>query len=95
MWAALHIMSYLKVKHNLSLVLGPNYASINYQKFKSDHDWIKFYGGVKEAMPLNVPKPLQKEVELRKFVGYDLAGDKAVCRSHTRFVIFMNVSMIN
>ena len=95
MWAALHVMSYLKIEHNSRLVLDPSYASIAYSKFKSDEDWTEFYGDVKEALPPNAPKPLGKEVELCMFVDSDHAGDKASRRSRTGFMIFMNMSMIN
>ena len=36
MTAALHIMSYLKVKHNSCSILDPTYADINYSEFKED-----------------------------------------------------------
>ena len=35
---ALRIMPYLNVKNESHLVLDPNYANINYIKFKSDED---------------------------------------------------------
>ena len=32
----LHIISYLRIKHNYLLVLDPSYADINLSEFKSD-----------------------------------------------------------
>ena len=93
--AALHIMSYLRVKHNSRLVLDPSYAEIDYAEFNVDADWHAFYGDVEEALPPNAPKPLGKEVELRMFVDSDHAGDKATRRSRTGYMIFINMSMID
>ena len=59
--AALHVMSYLKTKHNSRLVFNPSYPNINEDDFKTC-DWKEFYGGVKEAIPHNAPKALGKEV---------------------------------
>ena len=94
MEAAIHVMSYLKVKHNSRLVLDPTYPAINYDEFKQDEDWTRFYQDAKEPMPPNVPKPFGKEVELRGFVDSDHAGDKRTGRFHTGFLIFMNMSLI-
>ena len=95
MEAALHIMSYLCVKHNSRLVLYPSYAGIDYAKFNAHADWHAFYGDVKEALPPNAPEPPGKEVELRMFVDSDHAGDKATRRSRTGYMIFINMSMID
>ena len=54
-----------------------------------------FYGDVKEAKPLNAPKPLGKEVILRMFVDSDHARNKKDRRSRTGFMIYMNMAMIN
>ena len=78
MEAALHIMAYLRVKHNFRLVLDPSYARIDYAaQFNVEDDWHAFYGDVEEALPPNAPEPLGKEVELCMFVDSDHAGDKA------------------
>ena len=93
--AAMHIMSYLKVKHNSRLALDPTYPSIDYDSFNKEAEWETFYKGAKEAVPPNAPKPLGKEVELRLFVDSDHAGDKVTRRSRTGFMIFMNMALIN
>ena len=93
--AAIHVMSYLKQKHNTRLILDPSYPQNNKDGFINDADWTQFYGDVKEALPSNTPKPLGKEVELRMFVDSDHAGDKATRRSRTGFMIYMNMALIN
>ena len=95
MEAALHIMSYLCVKHNSRLVLDPSYAGIDYAKFNVHANWHAFYGDAEEDLPTNAPKPLGKEVELHMFVDSDHAVDKATCRSRTGYMIFINMSMID
>ena len=54
---ALHIMGYLKNKHNNQLVFDPTYPDID----KGDlpqFDWTKFYDDAKEAIPADMPTPL-------------------------------------
>ena len=92
---ALYVMSYLKVKHNSRLVLDPTYPDINTKYFKTDQDWVAFYGDVEEAEPHNAPKPCGKGVDLRMFVDSDHAGSKANRRPRTGYLIFMNMALIN
>ena len=69
--AVIHIMSYLKQKHNSRLVLDPYFSENDKDGFISDVDWRPFYGDVKEAMPPSAPKSLlRKEVELCMFVDF-------------------------
>ena len=91
MEAALHIMMYIRVKHNSRLVLDPNYANIDLAEFNDKVDWHAFYGDVKEAMPPNAPPPLGYDAEFWIYVGSDYAED---C-SWTCFPIFLNMSMID
>jgi hypothetical protein len=49
---ALHIMGYLKNKHNTRLVFDPTYPDIDYRDFPK-YDWTEFYGNAKELMPAN------------------------------------------
>ena len=78
---ALHIMSYLRLKHNSMLVLDPSYPGVNQDEFKSEENWKAFYGDVEKVLPPNAPKPLGKEVTLCVFVDSDHAGDKLDRRS--------------
>ena len=64
MVSALHIISYLRSKHNSCLALDPSYAHINLSEFKSDENWTAFYKDAVEAKPHNYPKSLGKEIEL-------------------------------
>ena len=52
--AALHVVSYLKRKHNARMVYDPSYPDINMADFKT-RDWTEFYGPVKEPIPPNAP----------------------------------------
>ena len=56
-----HIRAYLKKHHNPALVFDPSYPDVNIYTLPK-HDWTKFYGDVKEAMPPDMPDPLLKEV---------------------------------
>ncbi len=68
-------MAYLKAKHNSRLVFDPTYPDINQSSFHKC-DWKEFYGDVAEALPLDTPTPLGKDVNIRMMVDSDHAGDK-------------------
>jgi len=57
--AALHVMGYLKQKHNSCLIFDPTYPKIDMSSFPT-YDWTEFYGDVKEAIPHDMPEPLDK-----------------------------------
>ena len=92
--AAIHIMAYLKQKHNTRLVFDPTIPDINLNNFPK-YDWTEFYGDVKEALPPDMPEPLGKEVDLIMNVDSDHAGDKATRRSRSGLLIFMNMACID
>ena len=48
-----------------------------------------------ELIPPNAPLPKGKEVDLCIFVCSDHAGNKQIRRSRTRFMIYVNVTLIN
>ena len=91
--AVFHVFAYLKRKHNARMVFDPTYPDIDYKTFP-DHDWKSFYGDVREAKPLDAPKPLGKEVDIRMYVDADHAGDKRVRRSRTGFFIYVNSALV-
>jgi hypothetical protein len=95
MEAALHVMSYLKGRHNSRLALDPSYPTIDESKFNSNADWTAFYGDVTEAVPPNAPEPRGKEVDIRLLVDSDHAGDKSTRRSRTGYMIFCNMALID
>ena len=37
---ALHVMSYLKMKHDSRLVLDPSYPEIDVSEFEMNRDWV-------------------------------------------------------
>lgn len=91
--AVFHIYAYLKRRHNARIVFDPSYPDIDLSKFQ-EHDWKRFYGDVKEAIPMDMPEPRGKEVDLRLFVDSDHANDKSARRSRSGFFIFLNSALI-
>ena len=85
---ALHIMGYLKNKHNTRLVFDLTYPDINKQDFPK-YDWTEFYGEVSEEIPADMPTPLGKDVDLRMMVDRNHAGDRRIRRSRTGSLIFV------
>ena len=92
--AALHIMGYLKNKHNSRLFLDPTYPTIDHSSFNDGADWREFYGPVTEAIPPNAPLPRGKEVDIRMMVDSDHAGDKSTRRSCSGYLIYVNMALI-
>jgi hypothetical protein len=90
---ALHVMGYLRQKHNSRLIFDPTYPDIDQTAFPS-FDWTEFYGNVEEAIPPGMPPPLGKDVDLRMMVDSDHAGEKRTQRSRTGFIIFCNLAPI-
>ncbi len=90
---ALHVMGYLRLKHNSRLIFDPTYPDIDQTAFPS-FDWMEFYGDVEEAIPPNMPPPLGKDVDLHMMVDSDHAGDKRTRLSCTGFIIFCNLAPI-
>ena len=91
--AALHIMGYLRLKHNTRLIFDPSYPEIIESDFPQ-FDWTEFYGDVTEAVPTDMPTPLGKAVDIRMMVDSDHAGDKRTRRSRTGFLIYCNMALI-
>jgi len=92
--AALHVMAYLKAKHNTRLIFDPTYPKIDASMFPK-RNWDEFYGKVSEAIPDNMPPPLGKDVDLRMWVDSDHAGEKRTRRSRTGFFIYINMACID
>ncbi len=90
---ALHVMGYLRLKHNSWLIFDPTYSDIDQTAFPS-FEWMEFYGNVEEAISPNMPPPLFKEVNLRMMVDSDHAGEKRTRCSCTDYIIFCNLAPI-
>jgi hypothetical protein len=89
---ALHIMSYLSQKHNTRLIFDSTYPKIDMGQFPQCN-WTKFYGNVEEAIPVDMPEPLGKDVAIRMICDSDHAGEKGTIRSRTGFLIFCNMAL--
>jgi len=91
---ALHVMGYLRLKHNSRLIFDPTYPIIDESRFPR-HDWTEFYGDIHEAIPDDIPPPRGKEVIIRMMCDSDHAGDKLTRRSRTGILIFLNMALID
>jgi hypothetical protein len=90
---ALHVIGYLKLKHNPQLIFDLTYPDIDQTAFPT-FDWMVFYGDVEEAIPPDMPPTLGKDVDLCMMVDSDHAGEKKTRPSHTGFIIFCNLAPI-
>jgi hypothetical protein len=91
---ALHVMGYLKQKHNTQLVFDPTYPTIDMDSLPQ-YDWTEFYSDVIEAIPSDLPMPLGKDLDVRMMCNSDHAGEKRTCCSCTGFLIFCNMALID
>ena len=80
---ALHMMGYLKWKHNSWLFFDPTYPDTDFDTFNDEAECKTFYGDVTEAIYPNAPDPRGKAVDLRMWVDSDHAWDKMKRRSRT------------
>ena len=78
--AVLHMVSYLKLRHNTRLVLDPSYPIIDHSNFRKC-DLTDFYEGAVEAVPPNALPLRVKEVDLCMFVISNHVGNKQTRRS--------------
>ena len=88
--AVLHIMGYLKHRHNSSLAFDLLYPDIDHRNFW-DCDSTDFYEGAVKVMLPNTPPPRGKEVDLCIYIDIDDAGDKQTRKSTTGFMICMSI----
>jgi hypothetical protein len=91
---ALHVMCYLKQKHNTQLVFDSTYRTIAMDSFPQ-YDWTEFYGNVKEAIPYDMPPPLGKDLDVCMMWDSDHAREKRTHCSRTGFLIFCNMALID
>ncbi len=91
---ALLIMSYLSQKHNTRLIFDPTYPKTDMGQFPQ-YNRTKFYGNVEEAIPVDMPKPLGKDLDVCMMCDSDHAGNKRTRRSCTVFLIFCNMALID
>ena len=75
--AAINIMGYLRLHHNSRLFLGPTYPVLDHSYFNDGAEWDELYGDATEAIPLNMPAPRWKDIDLRIMCDSDHAGDKS------------------
>ncbi len=91
---ALHMMSYLQHKHNTQLIFDPTYPKIDMESFPQ-FNCTKFYSDVEEAIPVDMPEPLGKDVDVRMMCDSDHAVEKRTRCSCTGFFIFCNMALID
>jgi hypothetical protein len=87
-------MSYLSQKHNTRLIFDPTYSKIDMGQFPQ-YNWTEFYGNVEEAIAVDIPEPLGKDLDVRMMCDSDHAGDKRTRRSPTGLLIFCNMALID
>ena len=73
--AVVHVMAHVGVRYDSRLVYDSLYSAIDHSVYKKC-DWSEFYGDAKDAIPVNVPKPQDKDVDIQMFVDSNHAGDK-------------------
>jgi hypothetical protein len=75
------------------VVFDMTYPQIDEDAFMNT-PWKAMYGDVKEAVLIDAPNPLGKEVDLCLYVDSDHTRENFTQRSRTRFVIYLNMALI-
>ena len=91
-YQALHVFKYLEVHVKNKLLFDLLYQNHSHLE---DLDLIigdmkKLYVDASEDLPLNVPMPRGKSIQINCFVDADHAGDKITRRSQTGIILFGN-----
>ena len=81
----LHILAFLKKKPKLTLYFVPSDAIIDESMFNQDASGqlLDHYRNAREEIPMNMPKPRGRQVQLTIFVDASHAQDKVNRRSRT------------
>ena len=87
--AVLHVMGYLKLRHNSRLTFDCSYPDVDHSNFWDCH-WTDFDEGAVEAIPPNAPLLRGNEVDLCMFIDSNHDGNKRTRKSRTRFIIFIS-----
>ena len=74
--------------------MDTNYPPTNYDNFELQ-DCTAFYGDVQESVPINAPAPRGKPVIIRMIVDIDHAGDAVDRHSHTGYMIYAQMALID
>ena len=88
-----HIFGYLKCSSRRRLFFDPDPPSISKDRFQK-FDWLDFYKGVEEDIPIDVPEPKGNAVETHCFVDASHTSENLQRRSQTRILIFINKAPI-
>ncbi len=72
--------------HNTRLIFDPTYPKIDMHQFPQ-YNWTKFYGNIEEAIPVDMPKPLGKDLDIHMMFDSDHAGDK---RTNALALVFLS-----
>ena len=92
--AAINIMGYLRLHHNYQMLLDPTYPVLDHSYFNDGAEWAGLYGDATEAIPLNMPAPRGKDIDLRLLCDSDHTGKKYTHLSRTGYLIFKNMALI-
>ena len=92
--AAINIMGYLRLHHNSRPFLDLTYPVLDHSSFIYGAEWAEFYGDATKAIPLNMPGPRVKDIDLHLMCDSDHAGEKSTYQSRTGYLIFINMALI-
>jgi hypothetical protein len=72
-----HLFAHLALNHSVRVVFDPTYKHI-YEGAFINTDWKAMYGEIEEAVPIDAPTYLGKEIDLRLYLDSDHAGEKFI-----------------
>ena len=87
----MHIFGYLRKHPKTTLYMDPTLPFIDCRDFKTNpNDFKEYYRDASEELPLDMPRPRGRSVNMTAFVDASFAQNKKTRKSHTGFLIFVN-----
>ena len=93
--ATINIIGHLRLHHNSQLFLDPTYTVLDNSSFNDGTEWADFYGDATKAIPLNMPAPRGKDIDLRLMCDSYHTREKSMRLSRTGYLILINMALIS
>ena len=94
--AMFHVFGYLKQNPKRTLCFSPLWPDLSggHFNYEAAKDFKEFYIDAEEEIPAGAPKSRDEEVVMTAYVDASHASNKKTRRSHTRYLIFINMAPI-
>ena len=92
--AMMRVFGYLKGYIKGKIIFDTNHMNIEDAKFVDSALWTEMYPGAEEELPVDLPEPKMKEVEITTYFDASLGCDMLTGRSVTGILLFLNNTIL-